>query len=92
MTTIYVILENDQIRFIGKTRVNDLEEKLSHHLDEATTDPQRFEWLQNLQKEGRKPEIRPVFTYEDHESEYYEKLFMSDYKFFSNIKVPNGSK
>lgn len=86
MTTIYVILENEQIRYLGKTKKVDLSEKLTQYLAEANINPEKFEWLSNLAKEGKKPEIRPVFTYEDHESEYYERLFIRDYKFFSNVK------
>jgi hypothetical protein len=89
MTTIYVLLENDQIRFIGKTRKTDLKEKLVQHMDEANTNPEKFEWIGNLFKEGKSPEIKSVFTYKDEEAEYYEKLFISDYKFFSGLKMNN---
>jgi hypothetical protein len=87
MTTIYVLLENDQIRYIGKTRNSDLDEKLVQHLDEAATNPEKFGWLNNLNKEGKKPEIKPVFSFQDHEAEYYEKLFIRDYKFFAQLKL-----
>lgn len=87
MTTIYVLLENDQIRYIGKTRNSDLDEKLGQHLDEAATNPEKFGWLNNLNKEGKKPEIKPVFTYQDQEADYYDKLFIKDYKFFANLKL-----
>lgn len=92
MTTIYVLLENDQVRFIGKTKNSDLEEKLLQHLDEANSNPEKFEWLENLCKEGKKPEIKPVFTYQDEEAEYYEKLFISDYKFFSNLRFTGNNQ
>lgn len=91
MTTIYVLLENDQVRYIGKTRNSDLDEKLGQHLDEAATNPEKFGWLNNLNKEGKRPEIRPVFSFQDHEAEYYEKLFIRDYKFFSQLKL-SGSQ
>ncbi|NJK97335.1 MAG: hypothetical protein HC905_22675 [Bacteroidales bacterium] len=87
MTTIYVLLENDQIRYIGKTRKTDLKEKLFQHMDEAYSNPEKFEWIGNLFKEGRTPDIKPVFTYQDEEADYYEKLFISDYKFFSGLKL-----
>jgi hypothetical protein len=89
MTTIYVLLENDQIRYIGKTKKTDLNEKLNQHLDEAFCNPKKCEWIGNLFKEGKKPVIKPVFTYEDHEADYYDKLFISDYKFFSGLKLKN---
>lgn len=92
MTTIYVILENDQIRYIGKTKNTDLEEKLIQHLDEASSNPKKLAWLEDLNKTGKKPEIKPVFTYEDEESEYYEKLFIRDYKFFTSVKLTNPQK
>lgn len=89
MTTIYVLLENDQIRYIGKTKKSDLKEKLFQHMDEAFNNPEKFEWIGNLFKEGKTPDIKPVFTYQDHEAEYFEKLFISDYKFFSGLKLTN---
>jgi hypothetical protein len=89
MTTIYVLLENDQIRYIGKTTKKDLQEKLDQHLDEAQANPKKFEWIGNLFKEGKTPEIKPVFKYQDNEADYYEKLFISDYKFFSGLKLTN---
>lgn len=87
MTTIYVLLENDQIRYIGKTKKTDLNEKLLQHIDEAHSNPEKCGWLDTLFKEGKTPVIKPVFTYHDHEAEYYDKLFISDYKFFSRIKL-----
>lgn len=90
MTTIYVLLEKDQIRYIGKTKKTDLTEKLTQHLNEASSNPEKFEWLENLNKQGQKPEIRPVFTFQDDEAEYYEKLFIKDYKFFAKVKNPSA--
>ena len=90
MTTIYVLLEKDQIRYIGKTKHTDLTEKLAQHLNEASSNPEKFGWLETLSKEGRKPEIRPVFTFQDEEAEYYEKLFIKDYKFFAKVKNPSS--
>lgn len=89
MTTIYAILENEQVRHIGKTQKSDLNEKLDQYIIESTSNPQKFEWLNNMIKRGKKPEIKAIFTFQDHESEYYESLFISDYKYFSSVKFSN---
>ncbi len=89
MTTIYVLLENDQIRYIGKTTKTDLKEKLDQHIDEAQNNPEKLGWLGPLFKEGKAPVIKSVFTYHDHEAEYYDKLFISEYKFFSGLTLTN---
>jgi len=89
MTTIYVLLENDQVKYIGKTTKDDLQKKLDQHLYEAQANPEKFKWIDNLSKVGKAPEIKPVFTYPDHEAEYYEKLFISDFRFFSKLKLTN---
>lgn len=87
MTTIYVLLENDQIRFIGKTTKVDLKEKLNQHMTEAYNNPEKFGWINDLWKEGKIPDIKPILSYEDEEAEYFDNLFIKDYKFFLGVRL-----
>lgn len=90
MTTIYVLLDNNQIRYIGKTTMADLNDKLAQHHLEATTDPERFGWIANLFNEGKKPEIKSIISYNDEESEHYDKIFLSDFRYFLGITLTNS--
>lgn len=87
MTTIYVLLDNNQIRYIGKTTKADLNDKLAQHHSDAITNPEKFGWIANLFNQGKKPEIKPVISYNDEESEHYEKIFLSDFKFFLGVTL-----
>lgn len=87
MVTIYALLENSQIRFIGKTTKLNLQEKLNQHLNEALTTPDKFEWINLLLAKGQAPEIKPVLTFNDDEATQYEKLFLNHYKFFIGLKL-----
>lgn len=87
MVTIYALLENNQIRFIGKTTKLNLLEKLNQHLDEAITDPDKFGWINQLLAKGQTPEIKPVLTFNDDEAPQYEKLFLNHFKFFIGLKL-----
>ena len=89
MTTIYALLDDDQIRYIGKTTNTDLEEKLKQHMQDALANPEKFQWINNLWKKGGTPKIKQIFKYDDSESEFYERMFMDHYKFFSGLKVAN---
>ena len=89
MTTIYVLLDNDQIRYIGKTTKANLNDKLEQHQLDAMADPEKFGWITNLFNQGKKPEIKPIVSYNDHESEHYERLFLSDFKYFLGITLTN---
>lgn len=90
MTTIYVLLDNNQIRYIGKTTKADLNEKLEQHQLEAMSDPDKLGWIANLFSEGRKPEIKPIISYKDEESEHYERVFLNDFRFFVGITLTNA--
>lgn len=91
MTTIYVILENNQVRYIGKTKKSDLNERLNQYLEEAKSNPEKYVWLSKYSRNGKKPEIVPVFTYQENEAEYYEKLFISNYRYFSIVRHFNSN-
>lgn len=87
MVTIYTLLENNQIRFIGKTTKANLQEKLDQHLQEAFSDPDKFGWISRLINAGKKLEIKPVITCNDDEASQYEKQFLNDFKFFIGLKL-----
>ena len=87
MTTIYVLLDNNQIRYIGKTTKVDLNDKLAQHQLEAKSDPEKFGLISNLFREGKRLEIKPVIRYNDNESEHYEKVFLSDLRFFLGVTL-----
>jgi len=90
MTTIYVLLDNNQIRYIGKTTKADLKDKLEqHHLD-AMVDPEKLGWITDLFRNGKRPEIKPIVTYNDEDAEHYEKIFFNDFKFFLGIRLTNS--
>jgi hypothetical protein len=86
MVTIYALLEDAQIRFIGKTKKTDLQEKLSQHLDEALAKPEQFKWINNLVRQGQKPEIKSIFTFPEEEASYYEELFLQEFRHLVNVK------
>jgi predicted GIY-YIG superfamily endonuclease len=90
MKTIYVLLDENKICYIGKTEASDLNQKLNQHLDEAKHDPEKFEWIRKMFLEGRKPELIPIFTYSKKDEAYYEKLFISHYRFFLGLKLTNN--
>lgn len=92
MTTIYVLLDNNQIRYIGKTTKANLQEKLAQHQKEALENPEKFAWMNALHHQGRKPEIKPIISYEDEKSEHVEKVIFSDLKFFLGVKLSNTEK
>lgn len=87
MITIYVLLDNSQVRYIGKTAITDLKEKLHQHIQDAISNPEKFGWITSLIKEGRAPEIKPIFTFPEDQTDYYENLFIKDYKYFSGLKT-----
>lgn len=87
MTTIYVLLDDNQIRYIGKTTKINLSEKLAQHQLEAMANPEKFGWITNLFDQGKKPEIRPIVSYDDDKAERYEKVFFSDLRFFLGIRL-----
>lgn len=87
MTTIYVLLDNNQVRYIGKTTKSDLNDKLKQHQIEAKSDPERFGWITDLFSEGKRPEIKPIISYNDEESERYEKIFFNDIRFFLGTRL-----
>ncbi len=87
MTTIYALLDENQIRYIGKTTQSDLEEKLKQHMLEAFSFPEKFQWINDLWKKGSAPKIKPIFTYNDNEAEFYDKMFIDNYKFFSGLRI-----
>jgi hypothetical protein len=89
MITIYILLDNSHVRYIGKTSQTDLKEKLNQHIKEAMAFPEKFGWIVNLLKEGKAPEIKSIFTFSEDQSEYYENLFLKDYKFFAGLKNKN---
>ncbi len=89
MTTIYALLDDDQIRYIGKTTKTDLDEKLRQHMLDAFSFPEKFKWINNLWIKGSSPKIKSIFTYNDNESEFYDKMFLDHYKFFSGLKINN---
>jgi hypothetical protein len=80
-------MDNSQVRYIGKTSKTDLNEKLNQHLQDAISFPEKFGWIVNLLKEGKTPEIKSVFTFPDEQLDYYENLFLRDYKYFSGLKL-----
>ncbi|HEX2935027.1 MAG TPA: GIY-YIG nuclease family protein [Bacteroidales bacterium] len=87
MTTLYVLIDNDQVRYIGKTETQNLSQKLNEHIEEAKSNPDKFGWILEMGREGKKPELIPIFTYSDQNDEYYEKLFISNYKFLLKLKL-----
>lgn len=87
MTTLYVLLEGTQIRYIGKTKHNNLEEKLKQHINDAISDPDKFRWISNLLKSGKKPGIRAVYTCNDCDAERFEKQFIQDYRYILGLKI-----
>lgn len=87
MITIYALLENNQIRFIGKTRKLNLEDKLNQHLNDAALYPDKFGWISRMVSKGETVEIKPVLSYEDEEAEQYEKLFLNHFRFFVGLKL-----
>lgn len=87
MTTLYVLIDNDQVRYIGKTETQNLSQKLNEHIEEAKLNPDKFGWILEMGREGKKPELIPIFTYSDQNDEYYEKLFISNYKLFLRLKL-----
>jgi hypothetical protein len=87
MITIYVLLENKEIRYIGKTTQANMHEKLDQHLKEARLNPEKYEWIVRLEKSGGKPDIKAIFTYDEKESEYYEDLFIHDFRFLLGLKL-----
>ncbi len=89
MTTIYALLDDDQIRYIGKTTKTNLDEKLKQHMLDAFTYPEKFQWINDLWKKGSSPKIKSIFTYNDNESEFYDKMFIDHYKFFSGLRINN---
>jgi hypothetical protein len=90
MKTIYVLLDENQICYIGKTETSDLNEKLSQHLHEAQNNPEKFGWIRKMFLQGRKPELVPIFTFSKKDEDYYEKLFISHYRFFLGLKLTNN--
>jgi hypothetical protein len=90
MTTIYVLLDNDQIRYIGKTTKANLNDKLTQHQSEALLNPEKFGWIINLLSCGKKPEIKPIVSYSEDEAERYEKLFFNDLRFFLGLRLSNS--
>jgi len=92
MTTVYVLLDDNQIRYIGKTTKVNLEEKLAQHQKEALENPGKFTWMNELHYQGRKAEIKPIISYEDEKSEHFEKVLFSDLKFFLGVKLSNTEK
>ena len=80
-------MDNSQVRYIGKTSKTDLEEKLNQHIQEAISQPEKFEWITNLLKDGKSPEIKSIFTFPEEKLDYYEKLFIKDYKYFTGLKL-----
>lgn len=92
MVTIYVLLEDRHIRFIGKTKLTDLDERLDQHLKEADSNPEKYGWITNLSKKGKKPEIKAVFTYDEADADYYEHIFINDYRHFLGVKLNDGIK
>ncbi len=89
MTTIYALLDENQIRYIGKTTCTDLNKKLNQHMLEAFSDPDKFQWINDLWKKGSTPRIKSILTYNDTESEYYDRMFIDHYKFFSSLRINN---
>jgi hypothetical protein len=87
MVTIYALLENNQIRFIGKTTKLNLQDKLNQHLNEAVSNPDKFGWISHLIAKGQTLEIKPVLSFNDEDAAQYEKLFLNHYKFFVGLKL-----
>lgn len=87
MKTLYVLIDNDQVRYIGKTETQNLSQKLNEHIQEAKLNPSKFGWILNMFREGKRPELIPIFTYSDQNDEYYEKLFIMNYKLLLRLKL-----
>lgn len=87
MKTLYVLIDNDQVRYIGKTETQNLSHKLNDHLQEAILNPGKFGWIMDMFREGKRPELIPIFTYSDPNDEYYEKLFISNFKLLLRLKL-----
>jgi hypothetical protein len=92
MKTLYVLIDNDQVRYIGKTETQNLSQKLNEHIQEAKSNPSKFGWILNMFREGKRPELIPIFTYSDQNDEYYEKLFISNYKLLLRLKLNQAMK
>jgi hypothetical protein len=86
MITIYALLEDSQIRYIGKTKQPDLNKKFNQHLREAIEKPEQFGWITNLIKQGQMPEIKSIFTFPEEEAKHYEALFLQEFKHFVQVK------
>jgi hypothetical protein len=87
MKTLYVLIDEDQVRYIGKTETLNLSQKLNEHIHEAMENHGKFGWILDMFREGKRPELIPIFTYSDQNDEYYEKLFISNYKFLLKLKL-----
>jgi hypothetical protein len=87
MITIYALLENAQIRYIGKTKKTDLEEKLNQHIKEAQERPEQFAWINSLLKQGSVPEIKSIFSFPDDQADQYEEIFLKDYRHYKDLKT-----
>lgn len=87
MKTLYVLIDNDQVRYIGRTETQNLSQKLNEHIQEAKLNPSKFGWILNMFREGKRPELIPIFTYSDQNDEYYEKLFIMNYKLLLRLKL-----
>lgn len=86
MITIYALLENSEIRYIGKTKITDLQEKLNQHIRDAKENPQQFGWIIELLKHGRTPQIKSIFSFADDQAAQYEELFLKEFKHFVHVK------
>jgi len=86
MITIYALLENSQIRYIGKTKKADLSEKLSQHLSEANEKPECFGWMNTLIRQGQMPEIKSIFSFPEEEANHYEELFLEEFRHLVHMK------
>jgi hypothetical protein len=86
MVTIYALLDNAQVRYIGKTKKTNLEEKLSEHIREAIEIPEKFGWINTLTRQGLKPEIKSIFTVPEEDVAYYEELFLHEFRHLVNLK------
>jgi hypothetical protein len=87
MITIYALLENAQIRYIGKTKQTDLEGKLNQHIKEAQARPEQFAWINNLIKQGGIPEIKSIFSFADDLADHYEEIFLKDFRHYKDLKT-----
>jgi hypothetical protein len=86
MVTIYALLDESQIRYIGKTKQTDLLEKYNQHIKEAQEQPEKYDWINNMLKQGQMPKIKSIFTFPEEESKQYEKKFLEDFRHLINTK------